>query len=575
MARVIANGRNRRCLPRAVLCAALALAPSVPLIAHPTSNEATAVFTRFRYEGRQPAHRHLLNPGEYRNPIIQGSYSDPTIIRVGSDYYLSNASFTLFPGPPIFHSRDLVHWRQIGSVLTRADQAPMTGLDTWQGIYAPALAYRDATFYLITTCQGCGGNFISTATRPEGPWSDPHWLPFAGIDPSLFFDDDGRAWVVNNGPPEGAPRWDGHRAIWLQEIDLHTFTMVGPRSVIVDGGAHPAQRPFWIEGPHLFRHDGAYYLICAEGGTKERHHEVAFRAEHLRGPWRAAPRPILSQLDLDPARPDPVVQAGHADMVRTPAGDWWAVFLASRPWGPGELDYNTGRETFLLPVRWTDGWPVILPPGTPVPAATTAPKLAPSPTGEPHGGDYVVADDWTGAGLQPRWAMLGTPATTWWRTGQGLMLEARTAPLGGTAQPSFLGLRQQHMNAVASVRVAFQPRTAGERAGLVAYQGVRRFLALSVTTGARGGRAVRLDRMAGDEDAPSGTPVATAPLPSGASPVDLRMEVAGPRYAFSYRTGGGRWRRVGAVQDGSILGTTSAKGFTGVLIGPFADVAAR
>lgn len=383
----------------------------------------TATFSRFRYEGRQPAHaRTPLQPGYYRNPIIQGSYSDPSIVRVGEDYYLVTASFTAFPGLPIFHSRDLVHWRQIGSALSRPAQLSMRRIDTWQGIYAPAIAHRNGLFYLITTCQGCGGNFVVTARRPEGPWSDPHRLPFEGIDPSLFFDDDGRAWVVNNGPPQGRPRYDGHRAIWLQEIDLRTFAMTGPRTVIVDAGANPAERPFWIEGPHLFRREGAYYLICAEGGTKERHHEVAFRAETLRGPWLAAPSPILSQLDLDPARPDPVVQVGHADMVGTPAGDWWAVFLGARPWSRNELDYDTGRETFLLPVHWTGGWPVILSPGLPMPLVTRAPALPKRRSGEPHGGDYAIADDFRSPRLAARWSMLGTPDTTSAKGFTGVML---------------------------------------------------------------------------------------------------------------------------------------------------------
>lgn len=528
-----------------------------------------ASFSHFRYDGQQPAHARPLPAGHYRNPILQGSYSDPSIVRVGRDYYLTTASFTAFPGLPIFHSRDLVHWRQVGAALDHAGQLRMRGIDTWLGIYAPSLAYRDGTFYLVTTCQGCGGNFLLTARRPEGPWSEPHWLPFEGIDPSLFFDGDGRAYIVNNGPPEGAPRYDGHRAIWLQQIDLGTFAMAGRRRIIVDGGADPAARPFWIEGPHLFRKDGGYVLICAEGGTKERHHEVAFRASRLEGPWRPAPAPILSQLDLDPARADPVVQAGHADLIATPAGEWWAVFLASRPWGPGELDYNTGRETFLLPVRWRDGWPVILPRGEPVPLVVPAPALPPFRSGEPHAGDYARADDFRGAALARQWAMLGTPASRWWHVGGGtLRLAARAEPLGGTGQPSFLGMRQQHMNATATIRVAFHPEP-GALAGLTAYQGVRRFFALSVAGRADGGREVRLERMAGAADPPGGTLVAASPLPAS-GPIDLRIQARGPLYTYSYASGGRAWRRLGAVQDGSILAASSAKGFTGVLLGPFA-----
>ncbi|WP_174291318.1 glycoside hydrolase family 43 protein, partial [Sphingomonas bacterium] len=420
--------------------------------------------------------------------MIAGSYSDPTVIRVGMDYYLATSSFTFWPGLPVFHSRDLVHWRQIGAALDRPEQLRIAGLDTWQGIYAPALAYRDGVFYLITTCQGCGGAFVLTASDPAGPWSEPHLLPFEGIDPSLFFDTDGRAYVVNNGPPVGTPRYSGHRAIWLQEIDLKTFAMTGTRRVIVDGGAHLAAKPYWIEGPHLFRRDGYYYLICAEGGTKEAHREVAFRSRQLDGPWEAPDAPILSQVGLDPRRPNPVVQAGHADLVQTPAGDWWSVFLASRPWSAKELDYNAGRETFLLPVAWRDGWPVILPPGVPVPVVAPAPTLPPAPGGEAHGGDYAIADDFRSARLSPIWSMLGTPATTWWQTGNGsLRIAPQPAPFGGKAQPAFLGVRQQHNNATVSIRVA-SDGAPGARAGLAAYQEVDRSFALSVARGADGAR---------------------------------------------------------------------------------------
>ena len=155
-----------------------------------------ATFSQFRYEGSQPAHARLKLPaGHYRNPIIQGSYSDPSIVRVGDDFYLTNASFTFWPGLPIFRSHDLVHWKQVGSALDRPDQIRIAGLDSWLGIYAPMLTYRDL--------PEMWGNFILTAPRAEGRWSHPHWLPFEGIDPSLFFDVDGRAYVVNNGPPTG------------------------------------------------------------------------------------------------------------------------------------------------------------------------------------------------------------------------------------------------------------------------------------------------------------------------------------------------------------------------------------
>src|SRR5690606_5237683 len=160
---------------------------------------------------------------------------------------------------------------------------------------------------------------------PAGPWSDPVWLDFEGIDPSLFFDDDGRAWMVNNGAPEGEPLYDGHRAIWLQEFDVASQRMVGPRRVLVNGGVDISQKPVWIEGPHLFKRDGYYYLNCAEGGTAEDHRQTIFRSRSITGPYEPwSGNPTLTQRDLPADRPDPVTSTGHADLVDTPAGDWWA-----------------------------------------------------------------------------------------------------------------------------------------------------------------------------------------------------------------------------------------------------------
>ena len=180
---------------------------------------------------------------------------------------------TFWPGYPIFHSRDLVHWVPLGAAVADARAMPIARLDTWQGLYAPDLKWHNGRFYLTGTCTGCGGNFVMTAPHTMGSraplhWSAPHWLPFEGIDPSLFFDSDGRAYFVHNGAPPGPSRWDGHRAIWLQEFDPATLALIGAQSVLVDGGADPADKPFWIEGPHLIRHDGRYMLFTALGGDQ-------------------------------------------------------------------------------------------------------------------------------------------------------------------------------------------------------------------------------------------------------------------------------------------------------------------
>ena len=197
---------------RTVIAALLALpllgaAPAAPV----------ARFAWFDYRGEDPVDRAMkAGPNEYRNPILQGYYPDPSVVRVGDDYYLANSTFTSFPGVPIFHSRDLVNWTQIGNAIDRQGQVDFKQIGPSRGIYAPDLSFHAGTFYLAGTCVNCGGNFVMTAKNPAGPWSDPHWNMIDGIDPSIFFDDDGSAWILNNGGPAEKPLYDGHRAIWIQ-----------------------------------------------------------------------------------------------------------------------------------------------------------------------------------------------------------------------------------------------------------------------------------------------------------------------------------------------------------------------
>lgn len=316
--------------------------------------------------------------GTYRNPILPGYYPDPSITKVGQDFYLVNSTFSWFPGIPVWHSRDLVHWAQIGNAIDRPEQLDFSGLRVSEGVFAPAISHHLGLFYIVNTCVGCGGNYVITAKDPKGPWSKPAWLKnVGGIDPSLFFDDDGSAWLVNNDLPKGSERYPGHRAIWLRRFDLKTLQALGPGEVIADGGPEPERQPIWIEGPHLFKRDGAYYLLAAEGGTDENHSEVVFRANRVAGPYEAAPpsiNPVLTQRDLPADRPRPVTTTGHAELVRLDDGNWWAVFLGTRPYTSNL--YNAGRETFLLPVHWQNGWPVILPHHTPLPTIVPLPPLA-------------------------------------------------------------------------------------------------------------------------------------------------------------------------------------------------------
>lgn len=530
---------------------------------------ATAGFDWFSYEGADPVDR-VVRPaaGEYRNPILQGFYPDPSITRVGSDYYLVHSTFAWFPGIPVWRSRDLVTWRQIGNAIDRPTQLDFKRLGLSRGVFAPAIEHHAGTFYILNTCVDCGGNFLVTARDPAGPWSDPVWLPDldGGIDPSLFVDADGGAWIVNNGPPQGRPRYDGHRAIWIQRFDRRTSRTFGPRTVLVDGGVDPASKPIWIEGPHLIAKGGWYYLTCAEGGTAIGHSQVVLRSRRPDGPYVPGPNPILTQRDLPPGRPHPVTSAGHADFVTTPDGRWWASFLAVRPYA-GDF-YNTGRETFLLPVDWSGEWPRILPPRTPIPLAVRRPAL-PRDTrpAAPTSGAFAWREEFDRAALGPEWIMMRNPRERWHRIADGaLTLKLRPVGLGDHGNPSFLARRQSHAHAVVTTRVRFDAERG--RAGLAALQNDDHWFAIAVAETGRG-RVVRLIRRAGPADPNAGRIIAEAAL-ADAGPVELRGAARGDAYRFSYRTAGA-WRPLGPPQDGTLLSTARAGGFVGAVWGVFAE----
>jgi xylan 1,4-beta-xylosidase len=533
-------------------------------------------FDWFVYEGKDSVYQHVrAGAAEYLNPILPGFYPDPSITRVGSDYYLVTSSFAYYPGVPIFHSKDLVHWKQIGHVLNRPAQLDLDSAGISRGIFAPALSYHGGTYYLITTLVDRGGNFFVTATDPAGPWSDPVWLDFDGIDPSFFFDDDGRAYVVNNGPPDERPRYDGHRALWLQEFDVRARKLIGPRSVIVNGGVDITKKPIWIEGPHIFKVNGTYYLIAAEGGTAEGHSEVVFRSRSLRGSWEPyAGNPILTQRHLDSTRAFPVTSTGHADFVETQNREWWAVFLGTRPYLANH--YNTGRETFLLPVHWRQGWPLILSGRETVPFVQSRPNLAlhTSPK-DMRSGNFLERDDFNGPELKAYWQMIRTPKERWYNftsTPGWLTLRARPIALGTRGQPSFLGRRQQHAKATATTALVYGPARPGDRAGLVAFQDDNFFYCLCVTV-ANGARVIQLQKRAGARPNGEAQIIATAPLDPArsAETLYLRIEARGAAYSFHYGYDSEKLLLLEGNQDGTILSTKVAGGFVGTMFGVYAE----
>lgn len=528
-----------------------------------------ARFSSFVYRGHDAVFDTPLPAGHFRNPILTGFEPDPTLCRVGDDYYLVTSSFTYLPGLPIHHSRDLVNWRLIGHAITKPGPLRYAGLHVSRGLFAPALSHRDGRFYLMCTMVGGGGNFVITATNPAGPWSEPSFLPFEGIDPSIFFDEtDGSAWIVNNGAPEGTPRYDGHRAIWLQRFDPKTLTTTGPRRVLVDGGADPATKPVWIEGPHLFRREGFIYLSAAEGGTSLDHRQVMFRSRSLQErfePWSG--NPILTQRDLDGAADGAITCTGHAQLVIGPDGRWWASFLACRP-QPGSAGrfWLTGRETFLLPVTWTtDGWPVILPRGRRVPMTVASPNGAQVLASE-MSGNFEWRDDFGGAVLKPQWLALRGDGGARLVDG-ALQLPARAERLDGLGQPAFLGRRVQHGRFDAALTLPM-PTAAGVAAGLSLFQSEKQHLLLTLRDG-----ALRFDVC----DKGAVRNVAQAAVSPEAGPITLHLRCDGLRVHAAWSRADGPAQALGDGVSAELVSVQAAGGgihFTGAVIGPCAFTAA-
>ena len=585
------RGARARARRTRSLAAALALATSLPISdagAQAVPKDGTAParapatvagrdprFDWFEYEGRDPALAVPLGAGQYRNPILQGFYPDPSMTRVGDDYYLVTSTFAYFPGIPVMRSRDLVSWTQIGNVIERPSQLSFDSLGMSRGVFAPTIQHKDGTFYVLNTCVDCGGNFVVTAKDPAGPWSEPTWLRgIGGIDPSLFFDDDGRTYILNNDAPEGTPLYEGHRAIWMQEFDLAKLRPFGPRKVVINGGVDLSTKPIWIEGPHVFKHEGKYYLSAAEGGTAEGHSQVILRADAPMGPYVPGPRnPILTQRDLDRGRPNPITSAGHAELVKGQNGEWWASFLAVRPY-QGDY-YNTGRETFLMPVRWVDGWPVITEPGQAIPYVAKRPALPPQPAPRvPTSGNFRVREEFDGPRLAPHWLMIRTPRQPFAELSAGaLTLRARPVALTSSGQPAYVGRRQQHQHASASTAMRYAPARPGDKAGLAAFQRENFHYLLAVAM-SDGKPVVRLEKHAGPSSGPDGEIVAEAPLTGvPGAPVYLKIDARGARYDFSYATQPGRWVSLAKDADGTILSTKTAGGFVGVTFGLFAYAA--
>jgi alpha-N-arabinofuranosidase len=479
----------------------------------------------------------------FENPVLSGFYPDPSICRVGDDYYLVNSTFEYFPGVPIFHSRDLVHWRQIGHVLTRPSQLPLVKMRASGGVFAPTLRHHNGTFYLVTTNVWGTGNFYVTATDPAGPWSEPHPLDREGIDPSLFFDDDGTVYYVRHVGGE-----DGY--IGQQVLDLKTGKLAGKLKKIWGGTGG-----VWVEGPHMYKRNGRYYLMVSEGGTSYDHRVTIARSDSPWGPFEACPHnPILTHRNR---RDHPVQALGHADLVETPAG-WWAVFLGIRPQG-GRF-HHLGRETYLAPVAWSaDGWPAIGTDGT-IEIEMAAPELAPHPWPK-----RPPRDEFDGDSLALDWNFLRNPREGDWslteRSGF-LRLHGSAVTLSDQDSPALVGRRQTGLRCLAQASLDFEPQQVNEEAGLVVRGNDANHYDLGITL-RDGSRQVFFRKVLGGKVV---QPIHYEAIPSSA--VELSIVARPLEYEFVYQPAGGSPMSFGtaATRD---LSSEKIGGFTGVYLGMY------
>lgn len=541
-----------------------------------------AHFMWFDYAGNDDIFKKPLAEDEFQNPILAGYHPDPSIVRVGKDYYLINSTFGFFPGIPIFHSTDLVNWRQIGNAIHRPEQMPFDNIYlTNNGVYAPAIEYRDGTFYIINTCVNCGGNFVVTATDPAGPWSDPIWMPhLIGIDPSIFFDDDGKTYVVHHRDPEGdKKRYPAHTALWVMEVDPVTFKPLSDDVMLVDGGDAAPWNTDYHEGPHIYKVDGTYYLSAPGGGTGYYHQQLIYRADHIFGKYVANPNnPILTQFGLPDDRDNPVTATGHADMFEDTNGDWWAVFLATRVYNltanqdPGY--FHTGRETFMLPVTWKEGWPTILEQGEVLPYTVKKPHLpAAKPVTRAMTGNFSLREEFTESELAPHWLFVRTPHSTWWQTGNDVLsLLPRREQIGDRKQPSFIGRRLAHQTASFATKIVFSPTTISDEAGLLALQDDQYYYAFGVGMNKSGETVLRIRKRAGNNDPHHGVVIFETVVDiNAASAMYLRMEVDKANLNFSYSFDGQSYQLAFANADAKPLTSAVAGGFVGAVVGMYAQ----
>jgi xylan 1,4-beta-xylosidase len=507
-----------------------------------------------------------------QNPILKGFNPDPSILRVGDDYYIATSTFEWYPGVQIHHSRDLVHWRLLTRPLRRASQIDLRGDPDSCGIWAPCLSYADGRFWLIytdvkrygrTTVGGASGvslrdfhNYLVTADDIEGDWSEPVTLNSSGFDPSLFHDNDGRKYLVNmlwDGRP-GRNRFAG---IVLQEYSPAARALVGERKLIFQGTALGL-----TEAPHLYKRDGWYYLLTAEGGTGWNHAVTMARARSIEGPYELHPgTPIMSAR----TRPDaPLQRAGHADLVETQSGETYMVYLCGRPL-PNRGRCTLGRETAIQKMVWgEDGWlRTAESDGIPV-LQTAAPDLPLHPFPPAPRTDFDTPE----LPIDFQWLRTPQPEEIFSLTARpGFLRLYGRETLGSLFCQSLVARRQQAHCFSAATVMEFEPTHYQQSAGLICYYSGAKYHYLCVSRDETG---KHLCVMSALPDSPQGDAFTPAvPVPEG--PLHLRAEVDFERLLFAWRAEGEDWHWLPQLFDASILSDEAAApgtpNFTGAFVG--------
>ncbi|MBP7338489.1 glycoside hydrolase family 43 protein [Niveispirillum sp.] len=509
-----------------------------------------------------------------RNPILPGFNPDPSIVRVGPDYYIATSTFEWFPGVQIHHSRDLVHWRLLSRPLNRASQLNMLGAPDSCGVWAPCLTHADGLFYLIytdvkrygrTTVGGASGaslrdfhNYLVTCDRIDGDWSDPVHLNSSGFDPSLFHDDDGRKYLLNMlwDHRPGRNRFAG---IVAQEYCPKTRALIGTGQVIFKGTALGL-----TEAPHLYKRDGWYYLLTAEGGTGWNHAVTMARSRNVMGPYELHPDTyILSSR----TRPDaPLQRAGHADLVETADGDTYAVYLCGRPL-PNRGRCVLGRETAIQRMVWgPDGWLRTVD-GRGLPALTTPspglpPHVFPTPPARTDfdGPDLPIDFQWLRSPFPDELFSLSA------RPGWLRLYGAET--IGSQYRQALVARRLQSFCVSMETRLDYEPNHFHQAAGLVCYYGGTKFHYLHVSHDEGQGKHLRVMSALPDS---TQADAFTDPIPLPPGPVTLRAEIDYERLRFAFRVDGGDWVWLPQQFDASILSdeatSPGAPNFTGAFVG--------